>query len=45
MKKPYRHVSPTFLAVYFCPQHGQWQVILPGFFPKVGSGISPAKVS
>jgi hypothetical protein len=38
-------VSLSFLAVSFCPQHGEWQVDNPGFFAKVGSSILPAKES
>jgi hypothetical protein len=29
----------------FCPNQNIWQVFVLGFFTKVGSGISPAKVS
>jgi hypothetical protein len=37
-------VVPSFLAISFCPQQGEWQVENPGFFTKLGSSILPAKV-
>jgi hypothetical protein len=45
MLMPFSRVPPSYLAIYFCPQHGTWQVDDAGFFPKAGSGISPAVVS